>query len=82
MERAKAAMDLEGSFERYKRTLPGKPSLKPQPLIIVLLPQSAAEIRKDVKQWSDMISGVPTQCIRQGKVASANDQYCNNVALK
>ena len=26
--------------------------------------------------------GIPTQCVREGKIPNANSQYCNNVALK
>ncbi|CCM05785.1 uncharacterized protein FIBRA_08018 [Fibroporia radiculosa] len=51
-------------------------------LLLVLLPNSAAEIRRKVKHWGDVTVGVPTQCIRQGKWEPAKDQYCNNVALK
>ena len=73
---------------------------KPRPgLVVVILPQSAGPLRKAVKQWGDLMQGIPTQCVvspgtqlrrrrphfcyqRAGKYESANDQYCNNVALK
>ncbi|KAG6379119.1 Piwi domain-containing protein [Boletus reticuloceps] len=45
-------------------------------LIVVILPSSAAEIRFDVKRYGDVLHG------RVDKVARANDQYCNNVAMK
>ncbi|KAF8436955.1 Piwi domain-containing protein [Boletus edulis BED1] len=51
-------------------------------LIVVILPSSAAEIRFDVKRYGDVLHGVVTQCVRVDKVARANDQYCNNVAMK
>ena len=30
--------------------------------ILVILPAPAADIRKSVKQWGDVMMGVPTQC--------------------
>lgn len=54
----------------------------PRPLILVILPQTAPDIRKEVKQWGDIETGVPTQCVRADKLTKANNQYCNNVALK
>ncbi|KAI9569067.1 Piwi domain-containing protein [Boletus coccyginus] len=51
-------------------------------LIIVILPPSAPEIRFQVKRHGDVLQGVVTQCVRVDKVARANDQYCNNVAMK
>lgn len=32
-------------------------------IILVVLPQNAAVLRREVKQWSDMLRGVPTQCV-------------------
>ncbi|KAH0830397.1 hypothetical protein J3R83DRAFT_1791 [Lanmaoa asiatica] len=57
----------------------------PQPdLILVILPQSAPEIRFQVKRHGDVQEGFnPLDFIqRVDKVARANDQYCNNVAMK
>ncbi|KAN0075335.1 Piwi domain containing protein [Tylopilus felleus] len=51
-------------------------------LILVILPPSALEIRYQVKRHGDVLHGVVTQCVRVDKVARANDQYCNNVAMK
>ncbi|KAF8558461.1 Piwi-domain-containing protein [Imleria badia] len=51
-------------------------------LILVILPPSALEIRSQVKRHGDILHGVVTQCIRVDKAANANDQYCNNVAMK
>ncbi|KAI0705837.1 Piwi-domain-containing protein, partial [Cytidiella melzeri] len=50
--------------------------------ILVVLPMNAAVLRREVKQWGDIIQGIATQCVRQGKYERANDQYCNNLALK
>ena len=79
--------------------LPGSMS-RPQ-LILVLLPENAPELRREVKRWGDTERHVPIQCVvrdhaldnmyyaverlslqRSGKWERANDQYCNNVALK
>ncbi|KAG8217323.1 putative argonaute-like protein [Butyriboletus roseoflavus] len=55
----------------------------PQPdMILVILPPSAPEIRFQVKRHGDVQEGVITQCVRVDKVSRANDQYCNNVAMK
>ncbi|KIM56858.1 hypothetical protein SCLCIDRAFT_29288 [Scleroderma citrinum Foug A] len=51
-------------------------------LLLVVLPSSAADIRFAVKQFGDVFHGVPTQCVREDKTARANNQYCNNVAMK
>ncbi|GJE90868.1 argonaute-like protein [Phanerochaete sordida] len=59
--------------------VPGKP--KPS-FVLVILPQNAGPLRKAVKQWGDMIEGIPTQCVRAGKYERPSDQYLNNVALK
>lgn len=37
--------------------------MKKPPLIIVVLPQTAAALRKSVKVWGDTIRGVPTQIV-------------------
>ncbi|OCH85312.1 Piwi-domain-containing protein [Obba rivulosa] len=50
--------------------------------VLAILPESAAEIRTLVKQWGDMMQTIPTQCCRIDKCRNANNQYCNNVALK
>jgi eukaryotic translation initiation factor 2C len=78
-------MDIKGNWAMYKEAAAQnrkKLPLDPSPLIIVILPTYAADIRKEVKQWSDTATGVPTQCVRQDKLFKANDQYCNNLALK
>ncbi|KAI5983814.1 Piwi domain-containing protein [Pisolithus albus] len=54
----------------------------PPDLILVVLPSSAAEIRLAVKQFGDVHTGISTQCVREDRVAKANNQYCNNVAMK
>ncbi|CDO70771.1 hypothetical protein BN946_scf184798.g86 [Trametes cinnabarina] len=56
---------------------------RPAPeLIIVILPNNAADLRRRVKHWGDIKMKVPTQCVRGGKWQRASDQYCNNVLLK
>jgi len=54
----------------------------PPDMILVILPPSALEIRTQVKRFGDVLHGVVTQCVRVDKVTRANDQYCNNVAMK
>lgn len=40
------------------------PVKDPNPgFLLVVLPQNAAVPRKEVKQWSDMQTGIPTQCV-------------------
>jgi eukaryotic translation initiation factor 2C len=56
-------------------------------LVLVILPRSAGGIRAKVKQWGDVHHGIMTQCVREDKLwdrgqYKANDQYCNNVAIK
>ncbi|KII88705.1 hypothetical protein PLICRDRAFT_41918 [Plicaturopsis crispa FD-325 SS-3] len=55
-------------------------------LIFIILPESAAEIRRAVKRWGDVQVGVVTQCVKESKIkraAQRNDtQYGNNLALK
>ncbi|KAJ3530890.1 hypothetical protein NM688_g7649 [Phlebia brevispora] len=74
--------DVEGSLSEVLEAAKQHPRKPEIGLIIVILPRDAAGIRKRVKQWGDMLQGTPTQCIRGGKWETANDQYCNNVALK
>ncbi|KAI0797904.1 Piwi domain-containing protein [Abortiporus biennis] len=50
--------------------------------ILVILPTNAAAIRREVKYVGNVKEPVPIQCVREGKYERANDQYCNNVALK
>ncbi|EJF65736.1 Piwi-domain-containing protein [Dichomitus squalens LYAD-421 SS1] len=63
------------------------PGEEPQ-LVLVFLPNSATECRRDVKHWGDISTGVSTQCVRGGKwngprmTPNQLDQYCNNLALK
>jgi hypothetical protein len=48
-------------FDNLKRT--------PQ-LVLVILPQSAAELRQQVKQWGDVDRGIATQCVVSALSAS------------
>ncbi|KAF8525186.1 Piwi domain-containing protein [Hysterangium stoloniferum] len=66
--------DACGSAER---TFRGKPSF-----ILVILPEFAPDIITAVKYWGDCQKGCPTQCVKRSKIRKANNQYCNNVALK
>ncbi|KIM89992.1 hypothetical protein PILCRDRAFT_812786 [Piloderma croceum F 1598] len=50
--------------------------------ILVILPERAEEVRNIVKHTGDIVLGVPTQCVKEDKMVSANNQYCNNLALK
>ncbi|KAF8514872.1 argonaute-like protein [Hysterangium stoloniferum] len=54
----------------------GRPSF-----ILVILPDSAIDIRTAVKSWGDCKRGCRTQCMKGGKL-NGNNQYCNNLALK
>ncbi|KAI0745804.1 Piwi domain-containing protein [Earliella scabrosa] len=75
-----AAQSLMEAGMTAVQQLPGSMS-RPQ-LILVLLPENAPELRREVKRWGDTERHVPIQCVRSGKWERANDQYCNNVALK
>ncbi|KAG2107272.1 Piwi-domain-containing protein [Suillus discolor] len=59
---------------------------KPPEIVLVILPQSAADIRQDVKRAGDVTLGVSTQCVREDNIAKFSgrqlDQYCNNIAIK
>ncbi|THG92636.1 hypothetical protein EW026_g8333 [Hermanssonia centrifuga] len=53
--------------------------------IITVPPRNAPDIRKEVKQWGNLLNGVPTQCVHAGKYDNqrGQDQYCNlKIALK
>ncbi|KAJ4488451.1 Piwi domain-containing protein [Lentinula aciculospora] len=54
----------------------------PRPLIIVILPKMAQELWRKVKHWSDVGTGILTQCLQDDKIKTANPQYWGNVALK
>ncbi|ETW76417.1 hypothetical protein HETIRDRAFT_480543 [Heterobasidion irregulare TC 32-1] len=51
-------------------------------LLVVVLPDNAADLRRGVKVWGDSVAACATQCVKRGKILNANDQYNNNVALK
>ncbi|KAL1746106.1 Piwi domain-containing protein [Schizophyllum fasciatum] len=63
--------------EAYNRLDPSK-----APLLLIFLPQNAKGIRQRVKHYGDVVRDAITQCVREGKVRSANDQYFNNVGIK
>ncbi|TDL22764.1 Piwi-domain-containing protein [Rickenella mellea] len=71
---------------QYAQMLNAKPAdhiyghIRPS-IIIIILPDSAAEIRRAVKQWGDITRDTPTQCVKIGKLPG-NDQYLNNLAMK
>ncbi|KAJ4488415.1 Piwi domain-containing protein [Lentinula aciculospora] len=73
---------LNRTVVEMKTKFPNLEDLKPRPLLLLLLPQNAAEIRQRVKHWGDFTAGVITQCMREGKLKRANDQYFNNITLK
>ncbi|KZT11426.1 Piwi-domain-containing protein [Laetiporus sulphureus 93-53] len=74
--------DVGGSLMRAAQTAVAGLGGAPPSIVIVMLPFNAPEFRRKAKHWGDVEVGVPTQCIREGKWERANDQYCNNVALK
>ncbi|KAG7452837.1 Piwi-domain-containing protein [Guyanagaster necrorhizus] len=51
-------------------------------MILVMLPARGDPVHTQVKQWGDVQTGVPTQCLRSEKIINANVQYWANVALK
>ncbi|KAF7968418.1 hypothetical protein HWV62_30621 [Athelia sp. TMB] len=51
--------------------------------ILIILPDSAEDIKNRAKYYGDVKCGIPTQCVTVTKVRNkADDQYCNNVVLK
>ncbi|KAF5371721.1 hypothetical protein D9758_003502 [Tetrapyrgos nigripes] len=63
---------LMKDFEQGKKTL-----------VVVICPdRNNPNLRQAVKYWSDIQTGIPTQCIRSSKLRQANTQYYENVALK
>ncbi|EIN05853.1 Piwi-domain-containing protein [Punctularia strigosozonata HHB-11173 SS5] len=82
--------NVEQSMEEAGRqSIQDFPGKNPHPtIIIVILPDSSADIRRAVKHWGDASRDVPTQCVNAKKLSSnvARDnslsQYCNNIALK
>ncbi|KAJ3822248.1 ribonuclease H-like domain-containing protein [Lentinula raphanica] len=73
---------LNHTLAQMRSKFPNLETIRPRPLLLVILPQNAAEVRQRVKHWGDFTAGVITQCIREGKLKRANDQYFNNIALK
>ncbi|KAK0502821.1 Piwi domain-containing protein [Armillaria luteobubalina] len=51
-------------------------------MVLVMLPAQGDIVHTQVKQWGDVLKGVPTQCVRSEKIKNANAQYWANVALK
>ncbi|EJF61200.1 argonaute-like protein [Dichomitus squalens LYAD-421 SS1] len=51
-------------------------------LIVVVLPESSADMYQAVKHFGDIQRGVATQCLRSNKCNRANKQYFANVLLK
>ncbi|KAL4065381.1 Piwi-domain-containing protein [Scleroderma citrinum] len=75
--------DLYSAAVEAHREANGNANKKPpSDLLLVVLPASAADIRFAVKRFGDVLNGIPTQCVREDKIARANNQYCNNVAMK
>ncbi|RMZ53214.1 hypothetical protein APUTEX25_005203, partial [Auxenochlorella protothecoides] len=59
----------------------------PAALVLVVLPDTGAALYREVKQASDSMLGLPTQCIVSRKAgigcpARGRPQYCANVAMK
>ncbi|KAF9032944.1 argonaute-like protein [Panaeolus papilionaceus] len=55
---------------------------EPPNLIVVILPETAADIYTAVKHFGDVNFGVATQCLKAQKCRGAKEQYWNNVMLK
>jgi hypothetical protein len=45
------------------QTLEGLKNLRAPTLVVVLLPERAAEFRAEVKRWGDLHTGIMTQCL-------------------
>ncbi|KLO09063.1 Piwi-domain-containing protein [Schizopora paradoxa] len=65
------------ALDALKRSLKGPPAM-----ILVILPDNAAETKRAVKYWGDIKEGIVTQCVKSSKIMGANDQYLNNVCMK
>ena len=53
---------------------------KPRPgFLLVILPQDAAPLRKEVKQWGDMFQGIPTQCVVGAMKSQHGIKWRNNL---
>nr|VWO95172.1 Uncharacterized protein [Ganoderma boninense] len=63
-------------IEKHRNSGPGPD------LMIVVLPESSADMYQSVKHFGDIIRGVATQCLRSSKCNRANKQYFANVCLK
>ncbi|PPQ66044.1 hypothetical protein CVT26_010800 [Gymnopilus dilepis] len=78
--------DVAGSLNRLMGRLAPQGGIPEAALkvfiIIVILPTSGAHIKATVKNWGDVEQGIHTQCLRQNKLQTANNQYWNNIALK
>ncbi|KAJ3557975.1 hypothetical protein NM688_g1185 [Phlebia brevispora] len=77
---------IESAALKSVRGLPPTADGKPQKpsIVVVILPPGGNEVRRQVKQWGDVLRGIPTQCVKAGKYDSqkGREQYCSNVALK
>ncbi|KIP05771.1 hypothetical protein PHLGIDRAFT_36273 [Phlebiopsis gigantea 11061_1 CR5-6] len=59
-----------------------EPKNTPPTLIVVVLPENAANLYREIKHFGDILQGVPTQCLKATKCGRGNAQYFANVCLK
>ncbi|KAI0313265.1 Piwi domain-containing protein, partial [Amylostereum chailletii] len=78
---------LRGNPHSVTRSLeaasrPARPNEHKPNLLLIVVPDNAASVIRDIKVWGDCTVGMCTQCVKRGKAQTARNQYHNNVALK
>ncbi|TFK26516.1 Piwi-domain-containing protein [Coprinopsis marcescibilis] len=74
---------MKNVYDTVKRKSTILEGLSPQSFILlVILPDEAAEIRQQVKFFGDAHFGIKTQCVKVSKFKNDSNQYYNNLLLK
>ncbi|KAF9072924.1 Piwi domain-containing protein [Rhodocollybia butyracea] len=80
LEALKRAYNNISPEDRQRLANAKAPSIRP--IVVVILPKLAQELRRKIKHcpWNNL--GVLTQCLQDDKIKSAKIQYWGNVAVK
>ncbi|KAF8848371.1 Piwi-domain-containing protein [Acephala macrosclerotiorum] len=73
------------AFQKVMTAAPGKlnQNLEAKPLVVlVVLLKKSIELYSELKRWSDCVAGIPTVCITEQKLDTANHNLWGNICLK
>ncbi|KAI0267569.1 Piwi domain-containing protein [Russula aff. rugulosa BPL654] len=71
------AQQLRAACNECQRSAKAAPSL-----IVAVLPEGGGDIYSSVKNFGDVMAGIPTQCMKASKCFNARPQYYANITLK